>query len=75
MAKNRYSSPIIISDEDIDDSSTELDSTIESDPDYWGPDNQLGLESRELYRYRQDNSEVALDEKGEVKYHEAIVTH
>ena len=55
MAKNRYSSPIIISDEDTDSSSTESDSTIEldrtielnptieSDPDYWGPENQLGL--------------------------------
>ena len=81
MVKNRYSSPIIISDEDIDSSSTESDSTIESDPtielnpDYWGPENQLGLESRELSRYRQDNGEVALDEKGEVKHHEAIVTH
>ena len=75
MAKNRYSSPIIISDEDIDSSSTESDSTIESDPDYWGPENQLGLESRELSRYRQDNGEVALDKKGEVKHHEAIVIH
>ena len=46
MAKNRYSSPIIISDEDTNSSSTESDSTIESNPDYWGPENQLGLESR-----------------------------
>ena len=76
MAQIRDSSPIIISDGDAD-SITESDSATEQEPDWWGPENQIGLDSEELLRYRRDddNDEVALDEKSEVKHHEAILTY
>jgi hypothetical protein len=74
MAQIRHSSPIIISDDDAD-SLTESDSTIESEPDWWGPENQLGLESGELSRYRQDDDEVTLDERGEIKHNEVIMKY
>jgi len=68
MKQNRYPSPIIASDEDTGCSS-------ESDSSWWGPENQLGLEPGELFGSRLDDQEVALDEKGEIKHHEAIAKY
>jgi hypothetical protein len=82
MSRNRYSSPITISD-DTDsifpneltdgivhcedaDSSTESDS---SGVDWWAPENQLGLEPEQ-----QNDPLVALDE-GEIKHHEAMAKY
>jgi hypothetical protein len=81
MVQNRYSSPIIISDEDTD-------SSIESESPWWGPENQLGLEPGVQFGFRRDDEEVglepgswrdddevALDEKGEIKHHGAIAKY
>lgn len=74
MIQNRHSSPIIpfISDED-------MQSSTESDSSWWGPENQLGLEPGlepgELFGSRRDDEEVALEKRGEIKYHEAIAKY
>jgi hypothetical protein len=67
MIHNRYSSPVIASDEDVDRST-------ESEPPWWEPENQLGLESWQQRRFQQDDEVVALDE-GEIKYHEAVAKY
>lgn len=71
MIHQRSSSPIIpfVSDDDIDSSSTESDSS------WMRPENQLGLELGELYGSQWDDEEVALDKKGEIKYYQAIATY
>lgn len=81
MAQIRHSSPIIVSDEDAD-SITESESAIESEPDWWGPENQLGLEPGVLFGSRRDDDEVTrdddevtLDEIGEIKHHEVILKY
>ena len=87
MLGNRYSSPIrvFISDEsstesdsspittfipiENTDSSTDLDSFS---TEWLWPQNQLGLEPEYL---SGDDQVVALDKKGEIKYHEVIVKY
>jgi len=86
MVQNRYPSPIIvISDEDTrtdssteSDSDTRTDSSTEADSSWWGPENQLGLQPGEQFGSRrddEDDDEVALDKKGEIKYYEAIAKY
>ena len=73
------SSPVIIPDEDMDNI-TESDSSC---VEWWVPENQLGLEPQpeqllepeDQFGFQRDDQVVALDEKGEIKYHEAIVKY
>jgi hypothetical protein len=57
-----------ISDEDND-------SVTESDSSWSGPQNQLGLQPREHIDSRRNDEEVALDEEGKNKHHEAIAIY
>jgi hypothetical protein len=86
MIQNRYSSPLpaTIPDEDTDStknsdsSGDDTDNSTESE--WWHPQNQLGLEQdyqlglepEDRFGFQQDDQVVALDEKGEIKHHEAI---
>jgi hypothetical protein len=75
MVQNRYPSPIIV----ISDEDTRTDSSTEADSSWWGPENQLGLQPGEQFGSRRDDEdddeEVALDKKGEIKYYEAIAKY
>jgi len=78
MSLNRYSSPIYSLDLDDDALDEDADSITESDSDWSGPQNQLGLGSDHLSGRQQDDEDqvvVALNKKGEFKYHEAIVKY
>jgi len=72
MVQNRDSSPVVafISDEDMD-SNTES----ESESSWFGPQNQLGLETGENYGSRWDDEEEAMDEEGEIKHYEIITKY
>jgi hypothetical protein len=84
MIRNR-SSPIIPKEDT--ESSTESDSSgserrvpenAESDSssvEWWGPENQLGLEPGDQFGLRRDDQVVALDKKGEIKHYEAIAKY
>ena len=87
MLGNRYSSPIrvFISDESSTESDSSpitafipienTDSSTDSDSfsmEWLWPQNQLGLEPEYL---SGDDQVVALDKKGEIKYHEVIAKY
>lgn len=86
MAQNRYSSPTIPSDDDTEsidypepvlgsDQGSQVNSSTESESPWWLPENQAGLQSGERLWEDEDNEEVALDQEGEIKYHEQITKH
>ena len=58
-----------------DDEDNDVDSCTESDSPSLGPQNQLGLEPGEQFGSRWDDQVVALDEKGDIKYYEAIAKY
>jgi hypothetical protein len=81
MAQNRYSSPTIASDDYTEsseypapilasDQGTDVDNSTESE--WWGPENQAGLQSGERF---WEDEEVGLDNEGEIKHHEPITKH
>jgi hypothetical protein len=86
MAQNRYSSPTISSDDYTEssdysepilasDEGTHVDNSTESESPWWLPENQAGLQSGERLWEDEDDEEVALDNEGEIKYHEPITKH
>lgn len=61
------SSPIPTS---VPDEETKSES---SNTQWWWPENQLGLDAE--FNLQYDDQVEALDEKGEIKYHEAIAKY
>jgi hypothetical protein len=72
MTQNRYSSPIpsSISGENVDNHSS-----TESDVEWLGPENQLGLGPENQLGLEPDDRTVGLDKEGKINHHETNVIY